>query len=201
MNVLGHAGITIAAVYSAEHLFQMWRHGRVLGLRAPSRFPPGPPGTGHCDALRPIDYRLVVVGALLPDIIDKPLAFWLAPSLVNQSIQSIGHSLAFGLLLLAVSLTMLRLWDHRGLLVIAVGSAGHLLLDQMWQFNEVFLWPVQGLAFPHGTTTLSEWWTFNVPHMPKSLPEILGGIALLAFAIGLYRRKSVLHFVRWGTIR
>ena len=199
MNVLGHAGITFAAVYSAEYLFQMWRHKRVLGVHASSRFSAGHPGTSYGDAVRPIDYRLVAVGSLLPDFIDKPLAFMIAPELVNQSIQNIGHSLAFGLLLLAASLTMLRLSGHQGMLVMAVSSAGHLILDGMWLLPEVFLWPIRGLAFPQGTTTLSEWWTFNVQHMPNSPVEVLGGIALLPFVIGLYRHKSVLRFVRRGT--
>lgn len=82
-----------------------------------------------------------------------------------------------------------------------VSSAGHPLLDGMWRLPEIFLRPFLGLAFPEGTTTLSEWWTFNTQQMPNSPPEILGGIVLLAFVISLYRHKLVLRFVQTGTVR
>ena len=69
-----------------------------------------------------IDYRLVMVGALLPDLLDKPLALWLAfPG------RTFGHTLLFGVLLLVVSLIILGFTGSRGFLVLSLASAGHLL--------------------------------------------------------------------------
>jgi hypothetical protein len=81
------------------------------------------------------DYRLVVVGALLPDLLDAPFggARWMHTLLVSV------------LVLMAVMLTTRnRRGLRRHLLAIPIGMLLHLVLDGMWTETEVFWWPLLG---------------------------------------------------------
>ena len=204
MNVFAHVGLTVAAVYSAEKLLQAWsarRHTRE-DVRVPAL--QGQDAKWNNDerpgAAYSIDHRMVLVGSLLPDIIDKPLGLWLAPDLVNHSLRNLGHSGVFVLLLLAGGLVVRWRWRHTAFLVLALSSTGHLLLDQMWHLPRILLWPGRGWEFPVGTTEYSEWWMFHVRHVATDVPEVIGGAALLYVGVMLYRRKAIMRFVRSGAI-
>jgi hypothetical protein len=67
-----------------------------------------------------VDYRALVLGSVLPDIIDKPLV-WLAPDLVNNSLRSVGHSLTLPAVLLLGALLSTG-WPRRMLLWLGVGA-------------------------------------------------------------------------------
>jgi len=82
-----------------------------------------------------IDHRLVVVGALLPDLVDAPTGGrWFAHTL-----------LASVVLLAAVMLGTRgrRLW-RRQLLALPIGTFLHLVLDGMWADRDRFWWPFFG---------------------------------------------------------
>ena len=205
MDVFGHVGLTLAAAYSAEHVFRQRVPARWLAsaqrspvwVEAPSRRP----GRAPQSELGSLDYRIVIFGALLPDIIDKPLGFWLASDLVNHSLRTYGHTVIFAAVLLIVSGIALRAGWNRGLLPLAASSAGHLVLDQMWRNSATVLWPGLGWSFPAGVATFGEWsgshlretrWFYSDP------AEIVGAIVILVFLIMLLRRSSFLRFLRTG---
>jgi len=81
------------------------------------------------------DYRLVVVGALVPDVVDAPFG---------------GARLAHTLLGAVVVLTavMLATRGHRrarrSLLAVPIGLFAHLIADGMWARTETFWWPFLG---------------------------------------------------------
>lgn len=85
-----------------------------------------------------IDYRLVVVGVLLPDVVDG--AFGGARIL---------HTLLASVLVL--SFVMLSTRGRRGarrrLLALPIGLFLHLVLDAMWSSTEIFWWPLFGTSF------------------------------------------------------
>ena len=190
MNVFGHVGLTLAVSYSTERLARgrSAHTGEAFGRRALSRL---------------LDYRLVMVGSMLPDIMDKPLGLWLAPELVNHSVRSFGHSVAFAALLLAVSWIPLRWGRSHGLLVLAAASAGHLVLDQMWGEPATALWPALGWAFPAGSATLAEWssshWR-NALLLCRDPAEVAGAVVLLVFAIRVWRSQALGRFLRSGAV-
>ena len=152
---------------------------------------------------RRLDYRLVIVGSLIPDLIDKPIGLWLAPDLVNGSTRGIAHTLVFGLVLLAV----LSLAFRPGLslvgLTLALGNAGHLVLDQMWGSSRVLLWPFTGWDFPERAASISRyadtklWDTLRFYADP---PELIGAIVILALAVKLWRDRAVRGFLRSGAV-
>ena len=84
------------------------------------------------------DYRLVAVGALLPDVIDV----WTGGAWL-------GHTLLLSVaLLVGVMLgTRKRRRLRRRLLALPIGMFLHLVLDGMWSVREVFWWPAFGWSF------------------------------------------------------
>jgi len=103
----------------------------------------------------------LLVGTLLPDLIDKPLYYGLAFATgkhgadlgLFSGTRSIGHSLLFLALLLIAS----YLFRSRILLALAVGTATHLLLDNFLEpFHELvadssriaLFFPLYGGRFP-----------------------------------------------------
>lgn len=85
-----------------------------------------------------IDHRLVVVGALLPDLVDAPFGRL-----------GVAHTLLAPVVLLFVimGVTVGRRRLRRRLLAVPIGWFFHLVLDPVWQETGVFWWPAQGLSF------------------------------------------------------
>jgi len=91
----------------------------------------------HNPKLARLDYRLLAFNALLPDIIDKPLAVLVFTDAPTS--QLIAHSLLFNLALLIATLLLWRVAVPY-VLVFNV----HLLADRMWNHTESFWWPIFG---------------------------------------------------------
>ncbi len=84
------------------------------------------------------DHRLLLIGVLLPDVID---------ALFGGA--RVLHSLAFSVALLVV--VMLATIGHRArrrqLVALPIGTFLHLVLDGAWADTEVFWWPFSGAGF------------------------------------------------------
>lgn len=98
-----------------------------------------------------IDPRYLAIGALLPDLIDKPLGRVIfASTLANGRI--IGHTILFSLLLTLIGVYLYKKnRDYRGIVLVS-GSFLHLLEDQMWAQPLTLFWPFFGLSFPRDFT-------------------------------------------------
>ena len=177
----GHAGISVAIAFALEHSL-----GRNL------------PTTDEDIGLQRqngwyIDYRLVILGSFLPDIIDKPLEFWLLPS------RSFGHTLLSGTLLILLGLTAMISTGSRAPLVLSIASIGHLLLDRMWESPETILWPLYGLSFGAAEFDRSPPWLRLVQvGMGRLALEAIGALVLVTFAVWLYRRRTILTWFKTG---
>jgi membrane-bound metal-dependent hydrolase YbcI (DUF457 family) len=94
-----------------------------------------------------IDPRYLAIGALLPDLIDKPIGIVIFESIFANG-RIIGHTILFSLFLSLIGVYLYEKdKDYRGL-ALASGSFLHLLEDQMWTQPLTFLWPLLGLSFP-----------------------------------------------------
>lgn len=82
-----------------------------------------------------IDYRLVMVGSLLPDLVDVLLG---GPRVL--------HTLAFSVVLLVLVMlgTRGRRALRRRLLAVPIGTFCHLVLDATWTRTVTFWWPFLG---------------------------------------------------------
>ncbi len=144
------------------------------------------------------DYRWVALAAILPDVIDKPLALLVFTD--SHTTHCLGHTLLFHLIvLLAVTL-----WWRKGL-VYALAFNGHLLADRMWQYPHTLFYPFLGWHF--------ERWRFmgSLQAMLEAYMEIiqypgiilfeLGGLIILGWLIrsyGLYRWREMKRFLLSG---
>ncbi len=84
-----------------------------------------------------IDYAFLVIGSLLPDIIDKPLGNIILNDVLDNG-RIIGHTLLFAFVLASIGLY------KRRVIYLAAGAFVHLLLDRMWGDPKTLLWPLLG---------------------------------------------------------
>ena len=148
---------------------------------------------------RRIDIRLLLVGSLLPDIIDKPVGqVFFRETLSNGRI--FCHTLLF---LIIITLAGLHLYRYRSriwLLVFSFGTFTHLVCDQMWRSPRTLLWPAYGIAFER--VDLTDW----MPNMLYALltssevyiPELVGAAIIIWLAVELVRKRKVFVFVKYG---
>ncbi len=154
-----------------------------------------------------VDFRLIALGAFLPDLIDKPLFFFIG---LGEG-RGVGHSLIFNALLTIV----LLLWSRRPvasapiqsarsvLTLVAIGAWTHLLLDRVWEQPWVFLFPFLGLDPPE-----------LVPGEGLMLPlflhdpyivagELVGlmAIAVMTLRHKLYRKTNLRRVATTGRLR
>jgi hypothetical protein len=148
-----------------------------------------------------IDLRLLFVGSLLPDIVDKPVGQFFFRDVFSNG-RVLSHTLLF---LIIVSLA--GLWFHRRyaknwLLVLAFGILTHLICDQMWRSPRTLLWPIYGFSFDRMDITH---WVSNLLYALQTnaqvyVPELVGLVILVWFATELVRRGSVIAFIKTGRV-
>ena len=140
-----------------------------------------------------VDFRLVLVGSILPDLIDKPLG-----ALLHLEARLWAHSLVFlgGLLLLGLLPAL------RGLRWVGFGDAVHLLVDLIWQQPLVMLWPLLGVAFPPGDASLGSYWQILLTDPYVQFGEVVGVILLVAVAwrYGLFSWAAFRKFLHDGRL-
>lgn len=157
-------------------------------------------GTSWVGSLsRYVDLRLLLIGSLLPDIIDKPIGtFFFRETFSNGRIFS--HSLLF---LAIISFIGFYLYIHRRktwLLVLSFGTFMHLVLDQMWSIPHTLLWPVYGFTFTkRNISGLIPYLIHTLQTNPGTyVPELVGFAILVWFGWLLVRRRQVTNFLRFG---
>jgi hypothetical protein len=134
-----------------------------------------------------VDYRLVMLGALLPDVIDAPLGGAReAHSLVGSAV----------VLVLVMAVTVGRRRLRRRLLALPIGMLVHLVLDGIWTDTRVFWWPFRGWSLAHAGALPS------LAHpIALTVVEEVAGAAALGWCwvrFGLRDRDNREHFVRTG---
>lgn len=110
-----------------------------------------------------LDHRLVMAGALLPDVVDV----WTGGRWFAHTVLA-----SVGLLTVVMLGTQHRRLLRRRLLALPIGTFLHLVLDGMWTDQEVFWWPVAGSEFGEALPSVARGWV-NVPL------ELLGAAALV----------------------
>ena len=154
--------------------------------REPTPAEPGRPGLAAL-----IDYRFVALGALLPDLIDKPLGRFILKDFFDDNGHVIGHTLLFGLVLVVLGVLLaVRSSDVR-LLCLGIGDLTHLAVDPVTHAPQILFWPLLGTDFPQ-VTLLGPWATVAT--------EAAAGLILATFVVLTYRAGRLPTFVRIGRI-
>ena len=132
-----------------------------------------------------VDYRLVVVGAVLPSVDllvghATPLHTLLAPVIVLTVVMVVARG---------------RRLTQRQWLGIAIGLFAHLLLDTTWADTDLFWWPLTGADLAGLEIPEAGW----PPALRLALEAI--GLAVLAglwIRLGMTRRANRERFLRTG---
>lgn len=139
---------------------------------------------------RRIDYRLVLLGALIPDLIDRPLGL-LSP---DATTRSVSHSLVFVLALMFAIMFFLRGSAARRWFVFPIAILIHLAIDGMWNYPQTFFWPFFGPEFSLIHEGAKPWLLAS---------KELIGIAILVYlgyAYDLHTGESRREFLAQGTL-
>jgi hypothetical protein len=151
---------------------------------------------------RRIDYRFVLAGAVIPDVIDGLLALFVYEGPAGRGA---AHSL---LVVIAVAVVVILGFEGgRRLAVfgIPVGWLLHLVGDGMWNAPRTFLWPAFGTGFARSPQEPYSWDLLTDPlsHLGTWGAE-LAGLLLLAWfwvAFGLGHGDRLRQFLRDGYLR
>lgn len=193
MIFFGHLGLTVGAARAAE-----------LAALKGHRVKPGD-----------VDYRPVLLGSILPDLIDKPVGALVFVSTYHNG-RIYAHTLLFSLLLLLVGVVVLRKKRSSGGLLLWGASAVHLVLDSMWRYPETLFWPFWNIGSAQGAGAhwasvlfgfperFDNWLSFDLMNILKNpsplLFEAAGLIILLIFFVKLRRSRGLLGFLKSGRL-
>jgi inner membrane protein len=179
MIFFGHLGITTGIIKTYEKIFEKETDLNKI----------------------PIDYRLVFVGSILPDIIDKPLGTFLFRNTFHNS-RIFAHTLVFSFVLLIIGFIMLLKLRKSSVLLIGISCTIHLILDSMWLFPSILFWPFLGFKFPQRTE--GDWLKIDLIKLLTEpsyyIPEIIGFVIIAYFFIRLIKTKQISAFLRQGKL-
>lgn len=140
-----------------------------------------------------IDIRLLLVGSLLPDIIDKPVGlFFFAETLGSGRV--FCHTLLFLILINLPGLYLYWTRNKNWLSVLSFGTFTHLILDEMWLTPQTLLWPLYGFSFQKMG---HHYWMQDIV---VYICELVGGVIVICFVWVLVRRGKLYAFLRKGQV-
>jgi inner membrane protein len=152
---------------------------------------------------RRIDYRVVLLGAILPDLIDKPVGRIFFEDRFQTS-RLFGHTLLFVTVLLLAIQLILRGRTARRWFILPIAALLHLVLDGMWNHPVTLFWPLFSTTFPpdpagnYWLEVLLRPWKEPV----EGLKELVG-LAVLAYlfrGFELHKPDRRRDFVREGKL-
>ena len=113
------------------------------------------------------DYRFLIVGALLPDVVD-----------VFFGGARVLHTLVFSVVLLVVVMLLTRAKRamRRQYLPLAIGTFIHIVFDGAFTKTKVFWWPFGGFSFDGASLPVADRMTLNV------LLEVVGLVLVIRLA-------------------
>jgi membrane-bound metal-dependent hydrolase YbcI (DUF457 family) len=185
MLVLGHTGITLGAATLLAGASNYKQTGESWFTRL-SRY---------------VDIRFLLVGSLLPDIIDKPVGQYFFRETFNNG-RIFSHTLIFLIVIAAVGFYIFKHHRQVWMLSLAVGTLMHLVLDEMWNTPATLFWPLTGVNFP--AVGLTGWAAgiiealFSEPAV--YIPEAVGLVILLWFSAILIRKREFGAFIKSGKV-
>jgi hypothetical protein len=158
MFVFGHAGLTVLGM---APLHSHFKHNTLWN--------------------RPTVLLTIACLALLPDIIDKPMAFWVLHD--PPSTRLVAHTLIFWMVVGAFLWFYKRAWVWY-----VLAPLFHLVLDGMWNSPHTLFFPLLGWQMDLGDMNELSFWEFffrdlrvTLVHWQHLLPE-LAGCAVLIYA-------------------
>ncbi|HEX2294924.1 MAG TPA: metal-dependent hydrolase [Actinomycetota bacterium] len=146
---------------------------------------------------RRIDYRYVLLGAVLPDLVDAAIHR-------SSPDRGIAHSILAVVVIAVVVILGFRGDDRLAVFGVPVGWLLHLVGDGMWNAPRTFLWPAFGTEFVRSPEPYT-WDLFTDPlaHLSTWGAELAGLLLLVWFwvAFGLGHERRWRSFLEDGYLR
>jgi inner membrane protein len=187
MLIFAHTGITLGAATLVAGVANRRQAGRAAGM------------SWFASLSHYVDIRLLLVGSLLPDIIDKPVGqYFFRDTFSNGRI--FAHTLLFLIVLVGTGFFLFKRYRQVWMFTLAAGTFCHLVLDEMWAAPATLFWPLLGLTFEK--EELINWLSnilkalFSEPGI--YIPELTGLVILLWFGLTLAFRKKIGAFLKYG---
>jgi inner membrane protein len=151
-----------------------------------------------------LDLRFIVIGSLLPDIIDKPVGRYFFNNTFGTG-QIYCHTLLFAIFLFLGGFLIVYKYKNSFMLMLAFGTIVHLILDGMWQKPHTLLWPLFGFSFEKSPPIPFGTYLWNlIQQVLKSpwegIPELIAAIIVVWFLWLLWRQKKLGSFILKGRV-
>jgi len=210
MLLFGHIGITLASVALGFGLKDKLRQGTTGdGVEEPSFIEDsyssnkrlGSSASFFRSLASRMDIRFLLIGSMLPDIIDKPIGLYFFRETFSSG-RIFSHTLLFLVLVTFVGLILKRSSGKTWGLALSIGTLFHLVLDQIWETPKTLFWPLFGIDFEKYEIGN---WVMNMLQglfeNPKLyVTEIIGFIVLAWFGWELMRRRAIIRFLKQGRV-
>jgi hypothetical protein len=94
-----------------------------------------------------VDYRLVALGSVLPDLVDKPLQLFVFRDGLTSG-RTYGHTLIVHLTVLLAIVLYVKATSPLRYAFVPIAAVMHLVEDGVFSSPRVLLWPALGVTFP-----------------------------------------------------
>ena len=189
MLLLGHVGITLGAVEVISIISKRIGKGTSRVETSASSTSTGDVKvTKDLSAVSPYwlnilanpkNLLFLIIGSLLPDIIDKPVGLKLIWDTFGNG-RIFCHTLLFLVIVATISFFLYRRYGKTSGIALSLGILTHLILDQMWLTPATLFWPLFGLHFERFTT---DNWLGGIFYILLNdpavyVPEIIGALII-----------------------
>lgn len=192
MLLLGHIGITLGAIRFLAGVIERISRNATADKSGPASASSidekvtGSVSDNEASWLTSLannkDTKSLIIGSLLPDIIDKPVGLGICKDRFSNG-RIFSHTLIFPTVLANIGCLIHRHYGKTWGFSLALGAFAHLILDRMSCEPSTLFWPLLGHRFRRVDTSN---WLLNIlrglftdPAMYR--PEIIGAVMLLWF--------------------
>jgi membrane-bound metal-dependent hydrolase YbcI (DUF457 family) len=188
MFVLGHVGISLGIIVLVAWYYSKY----VLKEGSVSSF------------IGKIDFRIVVVSAMFPDLVDKLIGMLiLGEEVANGRIFT--HSV-ITVTVLAVAILNLSKIKFSRLSIPALyifPAFLHLVFDFLWDEPETLLWPLLGTGFPKVGVEFADYFDILLSDPLVWTTEIIGSVIIIILFIRfrVYLKDNFVAFIKKGRLR
>jgi len=185
MFLFGHVGITLAIIYLLVRFF------------SPYHKPQGKP------FIETMDFRVILIGAMIPDIVDKILGMVIfKEEIANGRILTHSAIILVFFTLSVVNIAQIKIkFSHLKYFVLPPFI--HLLLDRLWEDPHTLLWPILGSSYSRLNIEIGDYFPILISNPYIYISEIIGAaiIAFLFVKSKLYIKANFRAYLKKGTLK
>ena len=149
-----------------------------------------------------LDYRFILLGSVLPDVVDKPLGRIIFGEVIANG-RIFLHTLIFLVMTVLLGIFVYRWKNALWGFCIAFGVLTHFIMDAMWTDPVTLYWPFISPAFGRGPglpflEILRSWFHTLLIEPRVFLPELAGLVILIIFTAKVIKERRVKEFLMTG---